>query len=155
MATWREWRAWRREFKSLGIRQVKEREARSIWHQEKQQAARWWLREQELLPYVITALATLIVGLVAWLRQLALARPSTKDSAYRSGRSPDWPKMKQSVQSPALLTAGPRKCRNRGSAGSTRDKFILPRRRCAAFVGRGLKVVSPVSCALFLMEAEF
>jgi hypothetical protein len=65
MATWREWRAWRREFKSLGIRQVKEREARSIWHQEKQQAARWWLREQELLPYVITALATLIVGLIA------------------------------------------------------------------------------------------
>jgi hypothetical protein len=57
MATWREWRAWCREFKSLGIRQVKEREARSIWHQEKQQAARWWLREQELLPYVITALA--------------------------------------------------------------------------------------------------
>jgi hypothetical protein len=48
MATWREWRAWRREFKSLGIRQVKEREARSIWHGEKQQAARWWLREQEL-----------------------------------------------------------------------------------------------------------
>ena len=45
MATWREWRAWRREFKSLGIRQVKEREARSIWHQEKQQAARWWLHE--------------------------------------------------------------------------------------------------------------
>ena len=68
MATWREWRAWRREFKSLGIRQVKEREARSIWHQEKQQAARWWLRKQELLPYVITALATLIVGLIAWLR---------------------------------------------------------------------------------------
>jgi hypothetical protein len=50
MATWREWRAWRREFKSLGIRQVKEREAHSIWHEEKQQAARWWLREQELLP---------------------------------------------------------------------------------------------------------
>jgi hypothetical protein len=58
MATWREWRAGRREFKSLGIRQVKECEARSIWHGEKQQAARWWLREQELLPYVITALAT-------------------------------------------------------------------------------------------------
>src|SRR5262249_49770734 len=68
MATWREWRAWRREFKSLGIRQVKEREARSIWHEEKQQSARWWLREQELLPYVITALATLIVGLIAWLK---------------------------------------------------------------------------------------
>jgi hypothetical protein len=68
MATWREWRAWRREFKSLGIRQVKEREAHSIWHEEKQQAARWWLREQELLPYVLAALATLIVGLIAWLK---------------------------------------------------------------------------------------
>jgi hypothetical protein len=68
MATWREWRAWRREFKSLGIRQVKEREAHSIWHEEKQHAARWWLREQELLPYVLAALATLIVGLIAWLK---------------------------------------------------------------------------------------
>jgi hypothetical protein len=68
MATWREWRAWRREFKSLGIRQVKEREAHSIWHEEKQRAARWWLREQELLPYVLAALGTLIVGLIAWLK---------------------------------------------------------------------------------------
>ena len=68
MATWREWRAWRREFKSLGIRQVREREAHSIWHEEKQQAARWWLWEQELLPYVLAALATLIVGLIAWLK---------------------------------------------------------------------------------------
>jgi hypothetical protein len=68
MATWREWRAWRREFKSLGIREVKEREAHSIWHEEKQQAARWWLREQELLPYVLAALGTLIVGLIAWLK---------------------------------------------------------------------------------------
>ena len=68
MATWREWRAWRREFKSLGIRQVKECEAHSIWHEEKQQAARWWLREQELLPYILAALATLIVGLIAWLK---------------------------------------------------------------------------------------
>ena len=68
MATWREWRTWRREFKSLGIRQVKDREAHSIWHEEKQQAARWWLREQELLPYVLAALATLIVGLIAWLK---------------------------------------------------------------------------------------
>src|SRR5262249_14951593 len=50
MATWREWCAWRREFKSLGIRQVKEREAHSIWHEEKQQAARWWLREWRPLP---------------------------------------------------------------------------------------------------------
>jgi hypothetical protein len=54
--------------KVLGIRQVKEREAHSIWHEEKQQAARWWLREQELLPYVLAALGTLIVGLIAWLK---------------------------------------------------------------------------------------
>jgi hypothetical protein len=47
MATWRERRAWRCEFKSLGIRQVKEREAHSIWHEEKQQAARRWLRSFE------------------------------------------------------------------------------------------------------------
>jgi hypothetical protein len=38
MATWRERRAWRREFKRLGIRQV-------------------W--ERELLPYAITAIATI------------------------------------------------------------------------------------------------
>jgi hypothetical protein len=35
MATWRARRAWRREFKSLGIRQVKAREAHSVWHEEK------------------------------------------------------------------------------------------------------------------------
>jgi hypothetical protein len=35
MATWRERRAWRREFRSLGIRQVEERERASIWHEEK------------------------------------------------------------------------------------------------------------------------
>jgi hypothetical protein len=67
MATRRERRAWRREFKSLGIRQVKEREAHSIWHEEKQQAARRWLREQELRPYVITALATVIAALIAFI----------------------------------------------------------------------------------------
>jgi hypothetical protein len=67
MATWREWRAWRREFRSLGIRQVKEREARSIWHEEKQQAARFGCESRSCSP-TITALATLIVGLIAWLK---------------------------------------------------------------------------------------
>jgi hypothetical protein len=57
MATWRARRAWRREFKSLGIRQVKAREAHSVWHEEKQREARRWLRERELLPYAITAIA--------------------------------------------------------------------------------------------------
>jgi hypothetical protein len=73
MATWRERRAWRREFKGLGIRQVKEREARSIWHEEKQREARQWLRERELLPYAITALAALIAAFIGafiggWLK---------------------------------------------------------------------------------------
>jgi hypothetical protein len=67
MATWRERRAWRREFKGLGIRQVKEREARSIWHEEKQREARRWLRERELLPYAITAIATIIAALIAFI----------------------------------------------------------------------------------------
>jgi hypothetical protein len=72
MATWRERRAWRREFRSLGIRQVKERERASIWREEKLQAARRWLREQELRPYIIAALATIVAALIAvlggWLK---------------------------------------------------------------------------------------
>jgi len=73
MATWRQRRAWRREFKSLGIRQVKERVAIASWHEEegKQEAARRWLRKQELRPAIVTALATIIatiiVGVIAWL----------------------------------------------------------------------------------------
>jgi hypothetical protein len=72
MATWKERRAWRREFKSLGIRQVKAREAGSIWHGEKQQAARRWLREHELMPYVIAmllaiAMAAIIAFFGGWL----------------------------------------------------------------------------------------
>jgi hypothetical protein len=62
MASWRERRAWRREFRSLGIRQ----------HEEKLQEARRWLREQELRPYVIGALSAIIVGILAlisgWLK---------------------------------------------------------------------------------------
>ena len=72
MASWRERRAWRREFRSLGIRQTREREAHSIWHEEKLQEARRWLREQELRPYVIGALSAIIVGILAlisgWLK---------------------------------------------------------------------------------------
>jgi CBS-domain-containing membrane protein len=72
MASWRERRAWRREFRSLGIRQTREREAHSIWHEEKLQEARRWLREQELRPYVIGALSAIIVGILTlisgWLK---------------------------------------------------------------------------------------
>src|SRR5438046_7990902 len=111
MATWQEERAWRQEFKSLGIRQVKEREARSIWHAEKQQAARWWLREQELLPYVITALATLIVGLIAWLKSWRWRGPRPR------------PLLVTRLDAKSLLgSAGP------AGRGSLRRRQAVPRR---------------------------
>ena len=48
MASRRQRREWRSEFKGLGTRQVTERERRSIWHnEEKAQEARRWLRTQE------------------------------------------------------------------------------------------------------------
>jgi hypothetical protein len=77
MATWQERHAWRREFKGLGIRQVREREARSVWHEEKQQVARRWLRAQELRPYFVGAAIGALVSLAgiianafvgAWLK---------------------------------------------------------------------------------------
>jgi len=86
MATWKERRAWRREFKSLGIRQVKAREAGSIWHGEKQQAARRWLREHELMPYVIAmllaiAIAAIIAFFGGWLGNSSAqhATPNSRD----------------------------------------------------------------------------
>jgi hypothetical protein len=65
MASWRERRAWRWEFRSLGMRQTRERQARSTLHEEKLQEASRWLREQELRPYVIGALSAIIVGILA------------------------------------------------------------------------------------------
>ena len=48
MASRRQRREWRSEFKGLGTRHVTERERRSIWHnEEKAQEARRWLRTQE------------------------------------------------------------------------------------------------------------
>jgi hypothetical protein len=73
MATWRERRAWRAEFKSLGTRQVSERERISAWYATpgKLEEARRWLRKQERRPYLIGAaigaLATIATGVVAAL----------------------------------------------------------------------------------------
>jgi hypothetical protein len=73
MATWRERRAWRGEFKSLGTRQVRDRERISAWYQTpgKLEEARRWLREQERRPYLIGAaigaLATIAAAVVAAL----------------------------------------------------------------------------------------
>ena len=72
MASRRQRREWRSEFKGLWTRQVTERERRSIWHnEEKAQEARRWLRTQERRPYVmgaaIGALATLAAAIVAAL----------------------------------------------------------------------------------------
>jgi hypothetical protein len=73
MATWRERRAWRAEFKSLGTRQVRDRERISAWYQTpgKLEEAGRWLREQERRPYLIGAaigaLATIAAAVVAAL----------------------------------------------------------------------------------------
>jgi hypothetical protein len=72
MASWREKREWRSEFRGLGTRQVSERERRSIWHNEdKAQEARRWLRKQERRPYIrgvaIGSVATLAAAIVAAL----------------------------------------------------------------------------------------
>ena len=72
MASRRQRREWRSEFKGLGTQQVTERERRSIWHnEEKAQEARRWLRTQERRPYVmgaaIGALATLAAAIVVAL----------------------------------------------------------------------------------------
>jgi hypothetical protein len=72
MASRRERREWRSEFRGLGTRQVSDRERRSIWHnEEKAQEARRWLRTQERRPYLmgvaIGALATLVAAIAAAL----------------------------------------------------------------------------------------
>jgi hypothetical protein len=77
MATWRDRRAWRAEFKSLGTRQVRDLERISAWYQTpgKLEEARRWLREQERPPYLrMTTAAATIIGailgalLAVWLR---------------------------------------------------------------------------------------
>ena len=72
MASRRERREWRSEFRGLGTRQVSDRERRSIWHnEEKAHEARRWLRTQERRPYLmgvaIGALATLVAAIAAAL----------------------------------------------------------------------------------------
>jgi hypothetical protein len=79
MVSWREKRAMRAEFKSLGTRQVRESKRISLWHATpgKLEEARRWLQEQERPPYLrmtLTAAAATIIGailgalLTAWLR---------------------------------------------------------------------------------------
>jgi hypothetical protein len=67
MSSWRERYAWRTEFKSLGVRQTSERERMSIWHEEKLQEARRWLRAQERYPSRFGAIATIIAAIAAAL----------------------------------------------------------------------------------------
>ena len=90
-ASWREWRAWRREFKSLGIRQVKEREARSIWHGEKQQAARFDIevgdrfRQEGKFRLHPIQLGRSPVDVV----NAAVSKPSSKDAACKRQSQPE------------------------------------------------------------------
>jgi hypothetical protein len=68
MASRRQRREWRSEFKGLGTRHVTERERRSIWHnEEKAQEARRWLRTQDVIGAAIGALGTLAAAIVAAL----------------------------------------------------------------------------------------
>ena len=71
MASWRERRAWRAEFKSPGVRQTSDRERAAVWAEEKAQEARRWLRSQEHRPYyigaVISAVATVLGAILGAL----------------------------------------------------------------------------------------
>jgi hypothetical protein len=67
MASWRERHKWRTEFRSLGTRQVEDRERQSIWQEEKAQAARRWLDGRKRRPYIIGGLATIIAAILAAL----------------------------------------------------------------------------------------
>jgi hypothetical protein len=66
MASRRERRAWRAEFRGLGIRQTRDRERISAWYQTpgKAEEARRWLREQERPLYWPGALATIVAAIV-------------------------------------------------------------------------------------------
>ena len=60
MASWRERRAWRAEFKSPGVRQTSDRERAAVWAEEKAQEVRRWLRSQEHRPYYIGAVISVV-----------------------------------------------------------------------------------------------
>jgi hypothetical protein len=64
VASWRERRAWRAEFKALGVRQTSERERISLWDEAKLHEARRWLRAQDRRPY-IGAGATIVGAILA------------------------------------------------------------------------------------------
>jgi hypothetical protein len=79
MASWRERRAWRAEFRDLGVRQTADRERISAWHQTpgKLEEARRWLRQQEYRPYLLGAgigLGGAIIGAAATLAAAFIGR---------------------------------------------------------------------------------
>jgi hypothetical protein len=67
MASWRERCAWYAEFRSLGVRQVTERERLSTYHEEKLQEARRWLWWQEHLPKFVVAASAAVAVIAAAL----------------------------------------------------------------------------------------
>jgi hypothetical protein len=71
VASWEERRAWRDEFRSLGVELVRDRLRFGPWHQEKLQEARRWLWWQEHLVTIIVismggavAMAAALIGLL-------------------------------------------------------------------------------------------
>jgi hypothetical protein len=67
VASWRERRTWRSEFKTLGVRQTSERERISLWGEEKLREARRWLRAQDRRPYWIGVIGTILAAVIGAL----------------------------------------------------------------------------------------
>jgi hypothetical protein len=63
MAPWQERRDWRKEFKSLGIEQTRDRIRISLWDEEKLQEARRWLRWQEHRHHYISVVVAAVVAI--------------------------------------------------------------------------------------------
>ena len=71
VASWEERRAWRDEFRNLGVELVRDRLRLAAWHEEKLREARRWLWWQERLVTIIVismggavAIAAALVGLL-------------------------------------------------------------------------------------------
>ena len=67
VASWEERRAWRDEFRSLGVELVRDRLRLAAWHEEKLQEARRWLWWQEHLVTIIVISMGGAVAIVAAL----------------------------------------------------------------------------------------
>jgi hypothetical protein len=84
LARARERRGWRKEFRYLGVRAVREQERHSVGSQEKLQYMRRWLKRQERLPYIVGAaiggVSSIAGTIVGALLTAFLAAPGSQDA---------------------------------------------------------------------------